>query len=163
MPYKDPEKARRYRRLYYQTNRERELERDRRYYQDNRDRIRLRNQESRTAAAEYYREYRRKNRERIANRMQEYYTENRDYLLEVQRAYAKDIPQSRIAQKYAARLVKYDAVAELSSVRGRYTPHEDYVIMDESLTNIQRAVILGRTVVSVSHRRQALRKKGLIP
>lgn len=49
----------------------------------------------------------------------------------------------------------------VATVSGRYSLEEDLVVLDNTMTQYQKAIKLGRTFKSVEKRKATLKKKGI--
>lgn len=75
-------------------------------------------------------------------------------------AFLKNNPDHR--KKYNERAKRKQAIARaVATVSGRYSPEEDLVVLDSTLTAYQKAVKLRRTFRSVDQRKVTLKKKGI--
>lgn len=76
-------------------------------------------------------------------------------------AFYKDNPDHK--KKKRARLKKQrEVTSAAATVSGRYSPEEDLVVLDNTLTEYQKAVKLGRTFYSVCQRKRTLKEKGIL-
>jgi hypothetical protein len=90
-------------------------------------------------------------------RRREYYLQNRDTHINAARRWrANNLEYVRAVSKNTHE--RYSKLVE-SPRHGRYTPAEDAVITDESISNIEKAIRLQRTYQSVQQRRAYLRKQ----
>lgn len=56
---------------------------------------------------------------------------------------------------------KREITRTVATVSGRYSPEEDLVVLDNTLTTYQKAIKLSRALNSVFNRKTALKKKGI--
>ena len=122
-------------RRYHEENRDKELERKRRYHEENRDKVLERNRRWREENRDKELEYRRRYRE-----------ENRDY----RRDYIRAVKSESQAMSVEMATVPPHTL---------WTEEEDAFLMsDNGMTIFQKAIHLGRTYHSCTHRRRSLRQ-----
>lgn len=151
MAYKDPNKAKEYRKIWWEKNKERMQEKKKEYYQQNKEKINKRHSEYRKKHKEkmtaYLKEYREKNREQINEQMKEYYDKNKETLNGKGIRYK--IEQNAVSRKTAFN--HYQA----------WTPEEDTLLIKLKKQNKSQKEIaetLGRSISSINMRLVKLRK-----
>ncbi len=180
-----PEEKRDYHAAYYAANKDRFRERDAAYRAANKDRIAAYAAANKDRIAEYQAGWRAANKERhasysakwvAANKERHaglcaaYYAANRDQILEQKSAY-RAANKDRIAASKAENPVRAaeqvgkwygprQAATKKSAIYS-YTPWtaaEDSIVIDTSITMVEIAFRLGRTLSSVNNRRHQIRK-----
>ena len=138
-------------RKYREENREKELERGRKYREENRERM-----------LERSRKYHEENRERMREWDRKYHEENRERRLERSRKYREENPTySKIARKrgWSKFKSKNDFSKGKASRSGLpYTEQEDALLLSQPIS-LALALEMGRSLESVSNRKEYLRKK----
>lgn len=75
--------------------------------------------------------------------------------------FLKNNPNHR--KKHNERAKRKEAISRaVATVSGRYSPEEDLVVLDKTLTEYQKATKLSRTSISVRKRRVTLKMKGIL-
>lgn len=75
-------------------------------------------------------------------------------------AFYEDNPDYRRKHRERERMQR-EMIRAVATVSGRYSPEEDLVVLDDTLTEYQKAVKLRRTFRSVRKRKATLKKKGI--
>ncbi len=141
MPYKDPEKAREWKRKwrkanpekerehyrkYYAKNREKKLENRREYYAENRAKERERNRKYKEANREKNREYLRKYREANLDKLREcrseYYAKNYEKMREYDREWKKANPEK--VREYSRKYSRKYYAANRDTILAKLTPEQ---------------------------------------
>lgn len=145
------------RRRYYAENRELIIEKSRNYYDANKDRV-----------SETGRHYRDANRPKIADRNRAYQQRNKDQRSEKNRLYRelnkeklrelnrkKNLKSDPVAvekkRQRAARVLRATRLVENPRV-GRWTAAEDAIALRTDISHLEKALLLRRTIGSVSGR-----------
>lgn len=144
------ERLHEYERRYRDNNKEKDAEKQRRYREANKEKL-----------AEAYRKYRESNKEKIAERKRKWRSENKELVREHSRKRYRE--NKHQLQRNRARHVKEMNESSLELAHRQGLPWEDwedeFILTDNGLTWYQKAVKLGRSFVSVTARKNRLRKK----
>lgn len=76
-------------------------------------------------------------------------------------SFYKDNPDRRKKGRERLRMQR-EMTRAVATTSGRYSPEEDLVILDNTLTKYQKAVKLSRTFDSVGQRKMTLKEKGIL-
>lgn len=155
--YKDPEKAREYRRKYYQEHKKQESARQRKYskewYQENKEVILAKQKEYYKRTREKQKEYRKKN-----------YQEHKEQRLQYSKEYSKTHPElvGKIGARYQKRVNDESRLTAHNHYQ-KWTPDEIEILkrmVKQGYSYNDIAVYLGRTVKSICSKLTKMRKNG---
>lgn len=175
MAYKDPNKAKEYRKQYRATHKEYLKELNKNYYESHKEKYQKRYQQTKEKYKENYKEnnkkWRERNKEKYEDYHKKYYEDNKEKYKETQKQYYIDNREKY--RQYCRDHLKEAIERQLRiNDESRLTAHNHKQLWEpeeiEMLIHMKKqgkshkeiATCLGRTIVSINNRVRLLRKNG---